>query len=290
MTIQRTASDFEDASPFNAGLEDAPLVGGRAATLEDEAARFGDGFAEPGPADQDIGANGPPAELVGQDEIDAINDLALEAQHYLDGAAIKTQGEADDVAKLKRLIQAAGKAADEKRKALVEPFNVGKQAVQDRFNPALDRADRVSKAASKALAVWLQVLDAKKEAIALAARIEADRLAAIAAEAARAANPDNLAETEAAEALVADAKDAGQYARYAEKDKAKAKGGSGARAVSLQDRWAPTLTDNGLALQHYLQTRLADLDEVLLGWAKEDVRRGVRAIPGFDVINTPVAV
>lgn len=244
----------------------------------------------PGPADQSIGANAPPEPTPFERVAGAVDDLANEAQHWLDGAGIKSQEEADAVGKLIVLIRKAAKDADAERVREKAPLDEAVKAIQGRYNPVLKRADLAVDVAKRALTPWLIKVQAQKDAEAKEAREKAQALADAAAEAAKAANGTDLAAAESAEKLLKDAKRAGVAANKAENATATAGAGNGARAVGLRTSWDVSMTDDGLALHHFITTRLADVNEFLVSLARQEVAAGKREIPGFAITEVKGAV
>lgn len=253
-----------------------------------------DAFAHVGgdlPADHLIGANAPPEPTPFERVAGAVNDLANEAQHWLDGDGIKSQKEADAVGKLIVMIRKAGKDADAERVREKAPLDEAVKAIQARYNPVIKRADLAVDVAKRALTPWLVKVQAAKDEEARIAREAAQAAAARAAEAAQAAAAStSLAAAEAAEAAIRDARKAGFAANKAENSTATAGGGAGGRAVGLRTSYAVTLTDDGAALHHYITTRLADVNEFLVGLARQEVAAGKRTIPGFQIDEVKGAV
>jgi hypothetical protein len=287
MNARRSFDDVDDAEPV-----DAPRTFD---DLESEAIGIDNFETSSAPAGQSIGSNHPPEPTSFEAARDAVNDLANEAQHFLDGEGVKTKGEADAIGKLIVSLRAAKGAADEARKAEARPFDDGKADVQARYNPVLKRADTAIDVAKRALAPWLQRIEDEKRAVAAKAREAADKLAAEAAQALRDAQLTNLAQQQAAEDLVNTAKKAALAANHAERDTAKAGGGAGSRAVGLRSYFTAVMVDDGLALAHFLETRLADVDEYLTKLAQEQVTAagGLAAalvIPGFKIAEERRAV
>ncbi|WP_201829651.1 hypothetical protein [Microvirga zambiensis] len=235
-----------------------------------------------------IGHNNPPEPTPFERAEAQIIMLFDEAKNWLDGEGIATQAQADDVSKLLDMIRKAKKAADEARVEEKRPHDEAAKEVQEKYKPLLTRCDLAADAAKKALAPFLEKLEAEKRAKAEAARREAEGKARAAQEAIRAAQATDLAAREAAEALIQDAKKAEAVAKRAENDKAHGKGGS--RAVTLRTTYRPVLKDAREAARYYWKTRQSELEAFLLTLAEKDVRAGQQDIPGFDIIVEKVAV
>lgn len=222
------------------------------------------------------------------------DDLDTEARNWLDGKSIENQEQADEVAKLLGMFLGAKNTADEARKKEAEPVDKVKAEIQTRYNGLIGENKTVTgsvvraiNACRAALAPWLQKLEDEKRAKEAALQAEAAEKAKAAADAARAASGHDLEAQEAAEALVKDAQETQRAANRASNDRARASGG-GYRAVSLRSVWNPTLTDAGKALKHYAEKRPDELKAFLLELAEQDVRAGLRTIPGFSVDESKV--
>lgn len=235
-----------------------------------------------------LGANNPPEPTPYEGVRVHIEDLQVEAQNWLDGSTVGNEQEAQAIAALLDDLRKAGKAADEARKLEAKPFDDGKAEVQARYKPLLSSVETAVDACKKALATWLAKLEAEKRAQAEAARREADAKVQAAADAAKAAAANDLTARLAAETLANEALAAQKAATKAEKDRANVKGG--ARAATLRTSYRPVMTDRREALEHYWQIRRADIEEVLMGFAREDASCGKRQIPGFEVIEERTVV
>ena len=162
-----------------------------------------------------------------------------ESAHWLDGAIVIDQAEADAVGTLLDMARKARKAADLARRDEAKPFDDGKAEVQARYTPLLTRCDNITAAAKDALAPFLRAQEKAKR--------DAEAKAAADAEAARKAAQEAFASArgiearEQAEALAKAAKSAEIAARVAAKDTGKAKGG--ARAISLRTTIHPEVHD-----------------------------------------------
>lgn len=245
-----------------------------------------------------LGANNPPEptayELVKQE----IEDLYGEASLWLDGEPIATEGQAAEIAELKRKIQAAAKRAEEQRVAEKKPHDEAAAAVQALYNPLIQKGKGKTElaiaAANKALAPWLKKLDDDQRAIAA----EMQRKAQAAVEAARAASlkaaeSASLAEREEADRLQDFAKQVNKTARAAETAKPQVHATGGGRAIGMKTVYHPELSDPAAALAYFRQTRPAELKEWLLEQARDAIRIGPKppgAMPGFTIRDEKVPV
>lgn len=235
-----------------------------------------------------IGHNNPPEPTPFEAARDKIEALMTEAKNWFDGATVKTQEEADAISKLVDLARKARKEADEARKVEKQPFDDAGNEVQARYNPILKRADMISEIGKKAVAPYLEKLEAEKRAAAEKLRAEAEAKRIEAEAALRASQATDIAAREQAEAMLKEAQKADANARKAENDKAHAKGG--ARAMTLRTRYVVTLDDPVIAARHMWATRRALMEAYLIELAEQVVASGAREIPGFIVTETKVAV
>lgn len=217
-----------------------------------------------------------------------IEDLYLEAKNWLDGKPIETQPQADEVSRLKGMIVEAAAQAEKMRRAENEPFDTGKAEVQARYAELISdtkglrgKTVLARAACERALTPWLVKLDKERQAVAEAARAEAEAKRKAAEEAARSAD---LRRSEQAEEIFAAAKAADREATSIERGRAAVGGGEYRRTI-LRDNWTAELTDGMAALRHLWQTRRADLEAFALRCAMEDVRAGKREVPGFRIWN-----
>jgi hypothetical protein len=231
-----------------------------------------------------IGSNNPPVEWPPFDAFkDHIGDLFAEAQHHLDGAGVKSEAEAEAIAKLLDALRTAGKDADKARAEEKRPHDEAGKAVQAKWKPLIERAELAVDVCKKALAPWLMAKEAAARAEAERTRKEAEAKALAAAEAMRATTLDDLAGREQAEDLLSEAKAAEGRATKAEKARPQAAGG--ARATTLRSYFHPELVNASEALKHFIKTRPDDVKAALLRLAEIEVQNGARSLPGFNVIE-----
>lgn len=210
-----------------------------------------------------------------------IDDLFEEAKAWLDGSGITSEKEAEAVDKLLDLTRAAKRDADESRRVENKPFDDGKAAVQARYNPILKRADLIVDTCKNTLQPWREKVAAEK-----AARAEKARAEALAqqekAQAAIRASAGNIAERAKAEEELRLANDMSGYA-LREADRA-------ATGNGLRRSYRAMPRDYSAAAEHYWNSRRAEFQSFLDQLAAEDVRRGIRSIPGFDVLEEKTAI
>jgi hypothetical protein len=177
-----------------------------------------------------IGHNFPPTPF--DEAQDAITSLKEEAGHWLDGAEVTSQNEADAIAKLLDMARKAKKQADDARKEEAKPFDDGKKAVQAKFKPLIEECDRIADVCKAANLPWLKKLDEQRRKEEEAAKAKAAEEFRKAQEALSAARATDLKSREEAEQQMKVAQDAEREAKKAAQQKASAKGG--ARAMSLR--------------------------------------------------------
>ncbi len=256
---------------------------------------------EPGEAENPrvvIGGNNPPEETpaVLPTTWGALKlhlDSLLDQVRGITGVEIASQDMADQTAKLLRDLQQAISAADDARTAEKAPHDEVIKEIQDRYNayiaPIKNKAPGTASKAEVALknqiGAWLRKLDDDRRAKEDEARkiAEAAEAAALAAHVA-ARESDDLDEIDAAEDLIAAADNAARNLKSAENAKSNVKV-DGARAVHLRSVWKAERVEGegGKSLKHYAGTQAARIIDFIQILADEDVRAGVRMIPGFIV-------
>lgn len=210
-----------------------------------------------------------------------IDNLFEEAEVWLSGDGVASEAEAKAVETLLDLVREAKKAADEARKVENEPFDAGKAAVQARYNPILKRAELIAETCKNVLQPWRDRVAREKAARADAARIDAEKLKREAEEKIRASS-GNVVERERAEEALSLAKDADKFANRTAR--------AATTGTGLRRTYRPVMTDGGKAAEHYWTAKRGEFQAFLSELAAQDVRRGVRSIPGFDVIEETKAV
>lgn len=238
-----------------------------------------------------IGHNNPPIETPPTPfdmAKEAIDDLYLEASNFCDGEPIETQAQADAVSKLIEELRKASKHADDCRVAEKKPFDDAAKAVQTRYKPIIDRAQVAVDTAKKALVPFLQKVEAEKRRLADEARREAEEKTRIAQEAVRIASRSaSLADANEARFREDHAKEAAEYARAKEKDKAGAKGG--ARAMTLRTVKHAKVTDSAAFSRYVWTTHRVQLEEWLDVFADQLCRAHVTNMPGVEITTEQVA-
>lgn len=223
-----------------------------------------------------------------------MDDLLTEARNWADGAQVTNQDQADQVAKLRQLLQDAANLADTARVAEKKPFDEKIAEIQDRYNayiaPMKNKAPgSVSKAVTalgNVLSVWLNKLAEEKREREAKAREEAEAAAAKAIEARKALDVStDLAASDEAAALLDAAEDAAKALRSVEREKVQAKGEF--RAIGLRSYWRAEAVEGegGKALVYYAKRYPERVKAFLQTLADEDVSAGAREIPGFTILE-----
>jgi hypothetical protein len=239
------------------------------------------------------GHNGAPAASPFEAVKTEIEDLRVEAGHWLDGAAITSEAEAEKIGLLRTKIDEAMAKAEKSRVAEKAPFDLGAKEVQDRYNTLIGETKAVTGTAvtmrrtiNSALTAWLNKVAAEQQK----ARDEAARIAREAEEKARehishTHDTTDLEDRESALREVDMARQAAINLGAANREKAQVQ--TAGRAIGLRTVYRAEVTDRIAALQHYKADRLneyvAELEAMCLRFAQADVKAGKREIPGITV-------
>lgn len=270
---------------------------------EEYAEQQANGASEEGPAP--AGHNRPPADedvAVDGASFEALKahaeDLLTEARNWADGAAIETDAQASEVARLIRSLQKAGNLLDEARGVEKKPLDEQIAEIQDRYNAyiaglktknakpgAITRAISALDAAAKR---WLKAKDDERREREAAAQAEAQRLADEARAAQQAANPADLGAMEAAAEAMDGAIAAQREAQRIASETVTLKGSDGSRAIGLRKTYRPVLTDRKAALMHVAKIDPDALMTFLCDYAAAAVKGGARAFPGFEIVEEMV--
>lgn len=242
-----------------------------------------------------IGHNGAPEPTPYEAVKTHIDDLITEAKNWADGKAVENQAQADQVSRLIEDVRLAIAAADEARVEEKRPLDEQITEIQTRYNALIadnktlkGSAVTAMSALKATLKAYLDAEEAKRAKAAEVARLEAQRLADIAAAAMRAADVSDLGAREEAEQLLTEAKRADVGARQVEQARPQARGGS--RAVGLRKTYTAEITNPRDALLHYWggatpgigrDALIACLRQI----AQQDVNRKVHTIPGVTVVE-----
>lgn len=204
-----------------------------------------------------------------------ILDLFELAESALTGEPIATQEQADQIEQLADDCLKAWQAAEAARKEEKRPHDEAAKAVQAKWTPLTEKADLAKKTALKALTPWKLELQRQKDESAAKARAEAEALAEAARKAAQeaAASADLSARAEA-EVLLKEADKATKTANRIDR-----------APTGLRTYWHAEIADRRAALNHYLKNAPDEFVATIQRLADQDVRAGVRNIPGINAIE-----
>lgn len=229
------------------------------------------------------GHNNPPNEF--EIACDELSDLYKEAKNFLDGKSIKTQGEADSMTKLVKMIKESAKTLEALRVAEAAPHDNAKRAIQDKYAPwiAKQKANTSAgksvmaiEACNKMLTPWKLEQDRLKYEAAESLRKEAEEAARLAAEAAKG---DTLEERENAQELMVES----QKLQKASKRTANAV------VKGMRTVYKVQMNHPKDAFTHYWNTRRDDILALIQGFAEQEACEAVQTIPGFKITKTKVA-
>ena len=211
-------------------------------------------------------------------------DLLSEACNWVDGMTVESQEQADALDGLLAQIKAAAKLAEERRKAEVKPFDDAKAEVQSRYNTLIGDTKATGKgklliaqeAVLKLLTPWRQKIDEEKRAAAEALRqAEEEKRQAAMAAFAKAREANDLAAKLEAERLAAEAAAAEKAAKKADKAVGQK---TGLRVVVTAE-----ITDmSAFAKWAWVHDKF-ELEEHLRYRANEMAKAGRRDLPGVVV-------
>lgn len=187
-------------------------------------------------------------------------DVISEAESWLDGQKVETEGQMKAADVLLKGIKAARKAVDDARDASTKPLHEVWKTEVARWKPTQDDLDRLAKGLIALLDDFKRKLAAEKEA----ARKEAERLAwektRASQEAARLADASNIEETRAAAAAMEEAEAAQQAAMAAGKDTVK-----GQRTVKKYE-----VTDHRALLNWIAKNDRDAITDFINDWARKE--------------------
>lgn len=223
-----------------------------------------------------IGDNAPPAPTPFDVSTNTVEALFEEARHWLDGAAITSQDEADAVGRLLATARDARSFVDGHRASEKKPHDDAGKEVQARYRPLLQRAELVATTCKTVLTPWLSAKEDEARRVAEEARLAAEQETQAAREAVRCAS--SLDEREAAEAQLRDARRAETEAHKLSKVKGQAQGGE--RAIGLRPTYVAEVADAHAYLKAIWAERHPDLISFLSTLAQKQTDAGRRELPG----------
>lgn len=225
-----------------------------------------------------MGGNNPPVFDAHKANID---DLRSEAGAWLDGAQVTTPEEAEGIDLLIKMARSARDEANKARLAEKKPHDDAGKAVQAKWTPLVDSAQRILDVCLEKIEAWRIAEKARKDAEAarIRAEAEAEREAEVAATRAAAGS---IEAREQADQLAVSAKSADKLARAAEKA---AGTKNGLRRVVRAE-----ITDFAAAARHYWAPERERFQDLVQEFATRDARAGKRDIPGITVHEEMKAV
>ncbi len=216
-----------------------------------------------------IGHNMPPSPI--DDALSPFGDDIAEAEAWLDGSPVETEGQMQAVDALTKQIKAAKKAVEAAEEAAAKPFYVAWKAEKEKFAPTLGDLDRIVKGLVAAVSAFKAKLAAEKEAARRQAEREAWEATQRAKEAAMAAAASDLEAQRQADALADAAKAAQAQASSVAADTVK-----GMRKVTRYE-----ITD-----QRALLNYIARVDrQAIVGFIEEWARRNHKEHRGADGLH-----
>ena len=209
--------------------------------------------------------NGPPNPI--DEALAPFGDTITEAEGWLDGTAVETEGQMKAVDALIKDMKAAKKAVEAAEESEAKPIYDAWKAAKERYKPTLTDLDRIVKGLVATVDTFKRKLAAEKEA----KRKEADRLAweetRKAQEAARQAAANDIEAQRQASAAMEAAEAAQRAAKAAAND-----GVKGMRTVTLYD-----VTDHR-ALLHWIAKHDRDSVTAFIDeWARKNHKENQNA-------------
>ncbi|PXW75945.1 hypothetical protein C7451_106109 [Blastomonas natatoria] len=251
------------------------------------------------------GDNNPPEEAPaksdGRAAVDIhVADLLVEAKNWADGTPIANQQQADEVAKLHRMLEQAKNLVEETADAEKKPLNEALKNISDWQNGYTAKGKKTipdglltnaHRATGLLTARWLQKLEDDRKAREKEAADRAAEAAKVAiAEHQQAKDSTDLEVIDRAEDSLAIAKSLLQQAEGVSRERVRV-GGAGFRAVSLRTVYHAESTGEpgcwAQAYGHYKQIPefMDEFRALIQRWADRDARieaHRVRGVPGFN--------
>lgn len=210
-----------------------------------------------------------------------IGDLYDEAKNWADGSPVESQAQCDALDALDESLFDAGKRLDALRVAEKRPLDEQIDAIQARYNPFIQpkkgKVDLARSALNPLRSAWKQRVAEEKAKAEEKARAEAEAERRKAEEMLRDSAAGDLDAREMAEEQLATAKEAERYAAKKHKE--------ATTGLGLRTSYRPELTDLNAAIRHYWRASYCrgDFESLVIRLATDDVRVGVRTIPGFTI-------
>jgi len=210
------------------------------------------------------GHNNPPADATFGLHID---DLFATLSNTLAGGSVDSDEKETAIDQLMDEFRKASKDADEARKVEKKPHDDAGKAVQAKWKPVIDKADRGVTECKAALTPYRVEKQRIADAAAQKAREEAAAKERAAQEALR--QSDDLEAKFQAEQELEQAKKLSAVANRIDR-----------APTGLRPSWEAELTDKGAALRHYLKTQPDEFSDLLQTLADRDARGARPPVPG----------
>ena len=212
----------------------------------------------------DAGHNKPPPDAAFSLHIDELFTLLSDT---LAGGSVDTDEKEAAIDKLMDDFHQAWKDSDKERVAEKKPHDEAAKAVQAKWKPIIDKADRGKKACSEALTPYRAAKQRAKDEAARKAREEAEAKELAAREALK--KSDDLEAKYQAEQELETARKLSAAANRIDR-----------AATGLRTHWEAEIADKGAALRFYLKQQPEAFLELLQTLADRDARGARPSIPG----------
>ena len=216
------------------------------------------------------GHNLPPDPL--DEALAPFGDVISEAEGWLDGQPVETEGQMKAVDALIKGVKSAKKAVEGAEDSAAKPLYDAWKAEKARFAPTITDLDRIVKGLVAIVDGFKRKLAAEKAEAERKARAEAEAKMRAAQEAARAADAANIESQRAAAAAQAEAEQAARLAALASKDTVK-----GLRTVTHYE-----ITDHRALLHWIARNARDDMTAFIEDWARRN-HKEYRAADGLRV-------
>ncbi len=213
----------------------------------------------------EIGGNNPPADAAFGLHVDSLFTLLSDS---LAGGEVSTDEQEAAIDAILDDFRKASKDADKARVVENKPFDDGKKAVQAKWKPIIEKADRGATACKEALTPYRTIKQNAKDAAAKKAREEAEAIAKAAQEALREA--DDLEAKYAAETQLEHAQKLAATANKIDRS-----------ATGLRTYYEAEIVDRKAALLHYLARSPERFEALIQQLADEDARGARAPVPGI---------
>jgi hypothetical protein len=219
-----------------------------------------------------------------------VDDYYGEMSLWLDGTPIANQDQANKLAALIANMRKAKTEAEDAKGTEKRPHLDANIAIEARYKPLVTKAETAIKVALAAQTTWQVAQQKVIDDLAKAAREKAAAEEKAAADAAAAATrAGNLEAREQAEELVTAAKETRAEAEMLDNTTTVAREQGMTRGISLTTVYDTVISDERAAFRHYwthLDRRYHDeIMELVLDFAKKDVRAGARHLDGFTITS-----